>query len=83
MENILFKILQISLPPEERRDANKLYNPMTIPEMQEKFPSIPWYEYFTTILPEAVNVQPDELAIVDVPSYIKGLEALLSTTPKR
>lgn len=56
---------------------------MTIPEMQEKFPSIPWYEYFTTILPEAVNVQEDELAIVDVPSYIKGLEVLLSTTPKR
>lgn len=56
---------------------------MTIPELQEKFPSIPWYEYFSTILPKSVEVQPDEITIVDVPSYIKGLEALLSTTPKR
>ncbi|XP_046670651.1 neprilysin-2 isoform X2 [Homalodisca vitripennis] len=77
------KLANISLPPEERRDANKLYNPMTIPELQEKFPSIPWYEYFSTILPKSIELRPDEVAIVDVPSYISGLEVLLSTTPKR
>lgn len=77
------KLANISLPPEERRNASKLYNPMTIPELQEKYPSIPWTEYFRKLLPTTIDIKPDEVAIVNVPSYISNLEAILSTTPKR
>lgn len=76
-------IAQFTLKPEERRNVTKLYNPMTIPKLQEKFPSIPWYDYFSTILPKSVSVQPNETVIVRVPSYVKGLETLLLKTPQR
>lgn len=34
--------MQISLPNEERRNATALYNPMTIKELQEKYPYNNW-----------------------------------------
>jgi len=85
MESLNFeiKLANISMPPEKRRDANRLYNPMKIPELQEKYPSIPWAEYISTILPKSITLMPDEMVIVDEPTYMEGLEGLLSTTPKR
>jgi len=47
--------LQFSLPREERRNVTKLYNPMTIAELQAKFQSIPWLEYIQTLLPSHVS----------------------------
>ena len=32
----------------------KLYNPMTVEELQKKYQSIPWLKYLNTILPEKV-----------------------------
>ncbi|XP_054271423.1 neprilysin-2 isoform X2 [Macrosteles quadrilineatus] len=77
------ELAKISMPPEKRRDANRLYNPRTIPELQERYPSIPWVEYISTILPKSVPLMPDEVVILDEPKYIEDLEALLSNTPKR
>ena len=69
---------------EERRDATKLYNPMKISELTSLDDSIPWLEYINTILSkELVQVTGDEIIIVDVPSYIKDMKALLSATPAR
>ena len=68
---------------EERRNATKLYNPMTVSEMELKFPSIPWREYLTTLLPKEIELKPDEVIIVAVPSFITKLEAILQQTPKR
>ncbi|XP_039280391.1 neprilysin-2 [Nilaparvata lugens] len=76
-------LANMSLPLEERRNATKLYNPMTLPELQQKFPSIPWTEYFRNLLPDKIKISPDEFVIVNVPSYIHKLEALMSNTPKR
>lgn len=52
--DFVLMFLQFSLPREERRNVTKLYNPMTISELQEKFPSIPWLEYINRLLPEKV-----------------------------
>nr|AWI63381.1 neprilysin-11-like isoform X4 [Sogatella furcifera] len=76
-------LANMSLPLEERRNATKLYNPMTLPELQQKFPSIPWTEYFTNLLPDKIKLRHDEFVIVNVPTYIHKLEALMSNTPKR
>ncbi|XP_035741301.1 neprilysin-2-like isoform X2 [Vespa mandarinia] len=77
------KLANISLPNEKRRNATLLYNPMTIKELSNKFPSIPWMEYFNTLLAPTVQIEENEVVIVSVPSYIKSLEQLLSETPKR
>ncbi|KAF2887463.1 hypothetical protein ILUMI_18710 [Ignelater luminosus] len=78
------KLANISLPNEKRRNASILYNPMTVEELQQKYPSIPWIEYINTILdlPD-IKAGNEEVVIVSVPKYISQLESLLSLTPKR
>lgn len=56
---------------------------MTVRELTQKFPSIPWLEYFNTILAPTTTVTEDEPVIVNVPTFISGLEKLLEQTPKR
>ena len=75
--------VQINLPREERRDANKLYNPMTIKELSLKVPEIPWLVYMNTILAPHHVLTENERVIVDVPDYFPKLVDLLAKTPKR
>lgn len=82
-ESNITLILQISLPNEKRRNATLLYNPMTIRELSKTYSSIPWKEYFNTLLATSAQVDEDEVVIVSVPNYITSLEKLLATTPKR
>jgi predicted metalloendopeptidase len=77
------KLANLSLPSEERRNVTKLYNAMTVYEMETTFPTIPWLTYVNNILPENVHITRDEVIIVAVPSFIKGLEKLIVQTPKR
>lgn len=77
------KLANISLPNEKRRNATLLYNPMTVAELSKTFPSVPWREYFNTLLFPSVQVSKNELVIVNVPSFISDLEDLLNKTPKR
>lgn len=83
-ESLDFEIAlaKISLPLEDRRDAAKLYNPMKIADLQQKFPSIPWQEYLNKLL-DPLTIRQDDLLIVNSPKYLSDLEALLSNTPKR
>ncbi|KAJ9599169.1 hypothetical protein L9F63_010346 [Diploptera punctata] len=77
------KLANISLPSEERRNVSKLYNAMTVREMQTTFHTIPWLTYFNNILPEHVQITEEEVIVVSVPSFIKGLETLMEQTPRR
>ncbi|XP_063988790.1 neprilysin-2 isoform X2 [Diachasmimorpha longicaudata] len=77
------KLANISLPNEKRRNATLLYNPMTIAQLSQAYPSIPWKDYFNRLLPPAIRVDENEVAIVNVPSFISSLEKLLRETPKR
>lgn len=56
---------------------------MTLTELTKNYPSIPWREYFSKLLPASIPVQQNEVAIVNVPSYISDFEKLMSQTPKR
>ena len=75
--------MQYSLPDEERRNATKLYNKMTIGELEKKWPSIPWLEYVNKMLAPFHHVAVDEPVIIDVPEYIRKLAGALQVTPKR
>lgn len=83
-ESLDFEIslAKISLPLEERRDAAKLYNPMSIADLQKKFPSIPWQEYLNKLL-NPLTIRHDDIIIVNSLKYLSDLEAILSNTPKR
>ncbi|XP_076754338.1 M13 family metallopeptidase neprilysin 2 isoform X2 [Xylocopa sonorina] len=76
-------LANISLPNEKRRNATLLYNPMTVQELSKTYPSVPWKEYFNTLLTPNAEVDENEVVIVSVPSYIENLEKLLAATPNR
>ena len=75
--------MQISLPSDERRDVNKLYNPMTIKELSKTVPQVPWLDYMNNILAPYPVLTEDERVIVDVPNYFQKLADLLAKTTKR
>ncbi|KAF2360342.1 Peptidase M13 C-terminal domain [Trinorchestia longiramus] len=77
------KLANFSLPKEERRNATKLYNKMTIADLQSRVPNIPWLTYINTILAPFTVVTEREEVIVNVPSYIDKLGNLLRTAPKQ
>ncbi|ODM96912.1 Membrane metallo-endopeptidase-like 1 [Orchesella cincta] len=77
------KLANYSLPREERRNVTKLYNPMTIKELQEKWTTIPWLDYINRLLPESVKVEENEIVIVTVPEYLNKFEKLIQETDAR
>ena len=80
--NFEIRLAKISLTAEERRDTTKLYNPMKIVDLQQKFPSIPWKEYLNKLL-KPLTIRQDDIIIVNSLKYFTDLEALLCNTPKR
>ena len=75
--------MKISLPQEKRRNYDALYNPMTIKELQNKYPYLQWLKYLNGILEPYVNLSEDEIVNVRVPSFFEELGNLLAKTPKR
>ncbi|CRL07419.1 CLUMA_CG020392, isoform A [Clunio marinus] len=78
-----FGLANISLPSEKRRNASALYNPMTIGEVQKRFPYNDWKDYFNKILPETTQVMDDEVIVVYDIEFFEQLGKLLEETPKR
>ena len=56
---------------------------MTVNDLSNKFPSIPWKEYLNTFLSGITEVQEDDVVNVVDPNFITGLEKLLKTTSSR
>lgn len=74
---------QISLAQEDRRNVSALYNPLTVKELQQKYPYIQWQDYINALLPEHVQIDENERVIDNVPKFLKELESILKSTPKR
>jgi hypothetical protein len=56
---------------------------MKIVDMQTKWPSIPWIEYFNKLLAPHHVLTIEEPVAVAVPTYFDKFEALLLKTEKR
>ncbi|KAF2879707.1 hypothetical protein ILUMI_26457 [Ignelater luminosus] len=75
---------KLGLSQEERVNATALTNPMTVEEMQQKFPSIPWQEFLENVAYDpTLQVLPSTVVMVSVPDYLTKLEKLLQQTSKR
>ncbi|XP_011301626.1 endothelin-converting enzyme 1 isoform X2 [Fopius arisanus] len=72
------RIAEITTPQEERRDEEKLYNPMTVGELQKLAPFMSWLDYFqnaTKLVNKKIN---SKTAIVNfAPEYFKKLTKLV------
>lgn len=60
---------------EERRDARKSYNPMTIAELRELAPEFDWTAYF-----EGIGVGDIDRVIVSDPKYMKVMNDLVANS---
>ena len=73
----------MKLSGEEKYNIDKLNNPMTIKELSEKVPQIPWLSYMNNMLAPYYVLTEEERVIVEVPDYFPKLVDLLAKTPKR
>ncbi|KAG5667540.1 hypothetical protein PVAND_015519 [Polypedilum vanderplanki] len=76
-----YQLANISLPREERRDANLLYNPMSITELQSKYPYIQWLDYLNSLMPDDTKFTENDIIINAVPTFFEKLGPLLAATP--
>ncbi|KAB0797723.1 hypothetical protein PPYR_08716 [Photinus pyralis] len=78
------ELANITLPPEERRNETALYNPMTIRELQERYPSIKWVEFINNVMAFTDRgMTINDSVVINVPEYISQLEKLLQKTSRR
>ncbi|XP_015110388.2 neprilysin-2-like [Diachasma alloeum] len=68
---------------EADRFSEFAYAPLTVSDLPDLYPSIPWKEYFNRVLPPSVRVGNCDVIIRQAASYIKSLEELMGKTPKR
>ncbi|KAL7037420.1 hypothetical protein ACKWTF_009205 [Chironomus riparius] len=82
---ILFemRLANISMRKEDIRDSNKLYNPMTIKDLKERYPYIDWINYINSKLGEGLTFDENDRVILQAPNYYEQLEAVLNRTEKR
>ncbi|XP_048471072.1 membrane metallo-endopeptidase-like 1 isoform X3 [Rhincodon typus] len=67
-------------PPEERHDITKLYNRMTLPELQVKFDlnGFNWTQFFQGIMASVnIEVHPEEEIVVYGTEYLQKLKYIL------
>ncbi|XP_054008312.1 endothelin-converting enzyme homolog isoform X1 [Hylaeus anthracinus] len=72
------KLAKIMTPLEERRDEEKLYNPMTLNELQRKAPFMSWVDYFQNAT-RLVNkkISGDATIVNFAPEYFVKLSKLV------
>ncbi|XP_058798010.1 neprilysin-2-like [Phymastichus coffea] len=81
--NFEIELAKISLASDERRDMTKLYNPMSVAELQKAFKSVLWIDYINNLLAPHTKVEPSEQVNVVVPSFFQSFSKLIVKTPKR
>ncbi|KAK4879931.1 hypothetical protein RN001_008077 [Aquatica leii] len=78
------QLANITLPPEERRNETALYNPMTVNEAQDRFPTINWLELLNSVLAFKDRIiTGEDTIVINVPKYVSHLEKLMLKTSKR
>ncbi|CAL4068066.1 unnamed protein product [Meganyctiphanes norvegica] len=84
-DNIEFEIeiAKLVLPKEERRNYTKLYNKISIFDLEKLGPGIPWLKYFNHMLSPNFIVNDDEPLILYAKKFISKITKLIESTPKK
>ncbi|XP_062574044.1 neprilysin-1-like [Saccostrea cucullata] len=79
-------VANATMPSDERRDDEKLYNKMTISELQAKYPNFEWVQYFTATLGRKdlnITVDSSTPVINRNPDYMSRIVNALANEDKR
>ncbi|CAH1399078.1 unnamed protein product [Nezara viridula] len=72
------RLAEITIPAEERRDEEKMYNLMAVAELQEIAPFISWIDYFSDALRIVQKKITDkEKIVVYAPKYLANLTTVI------
>ena len=78
------ELAHASSPREERRDNNRLYNPMIIKDLGEYAPIFPWLEYVNKMLTqEILHLKDTKWIILMEPGFFKNLTTIMQKANKR
>lgn len=86
MVDFEIKLANISLPPAERRDEEKMYNLVTIQNLTDSYQGIDWMKYFRGMLKLNglnIEVEADEKVVNRNPEFTRQLPGVLAATSKR
>jgi endothelin-converting enzyme len=73
------RIAEITVPNEDRRDEESLYNLMTLTELQDLAPFINWRDHFDDAFRVANRkITEKEKVVVYAPTYLKNLTLLIN-----
>ncbi|WAR15723.1 NEP4-like protein [Mya arenaria] len=73
-----------TIPQEDRRDSEALYNKMTIAELQQMIPNFEWVRYLQGIFSRVgLNIAESEEIVVYAPEYLANMATLVQETDKR
>lgn len=67
----------------EQRNISNLYNPMTLAELERRYPYVPWLTYINRLFRPHQVVKSTDTIVVAGPRYFENLNSILSHTPKR
>ncbi|XP_073991312.1 M13 family metallopeptidase neprilysin 3 isoform X3 [Rhodnius prolixus] len=73
------RLAQITIPADERRDEEKMYNLMAVAELQDLAPFINWEKYFSDALRLVrKKITDKEKVVVYAPNYLANLTIVLN-----
>ncbi|KAB0797753.1 hypothetical protein PPYR_08746 [Photinus pyralis] len=79
-----YNLTMMTSPFREQRNLSLVYHRMSVSELQQKVPSIPWLEYLNSVLNVTnITIKASHVIILVHPSYFPQFEKLLNNTPKR
>lgn len=67
----------------DQRNISNLYNPMTVSELQQKYPYVPWLTYMNNLFNPYQTVESSDTVVLAGLKYFDNLNAILTRTPKR
>ena len=76
-------VAALTTPSEDRRDVERMYNPMTVAELQDLTPgpTIDWVAFLSSLFADSgITIDSTSRVIVQEIQYLQGLADLLSTT---
>ncbi|XP_063701659.1 neprilysin-2-like [Culicoides brevitarsis] len=83
MVDFEIELANITAAREDRRNATLLYNPITLKDLQQKYPWLDWFGYISAILPPYIPVDENELINIVDTKFVDNFGGLLEKTPKR
>ncbi|XP_021361073.1 membrane metallo-endopeptidase-like 1 isoform X2 [Mizuhopecten yessoensis] len=81
MVDFEIKIANLTMPSDQRRNADKLYNKMTIATLKQRYPQFQWMDYFNGVLGVkeiGYRVTESENVIVENPDYMSKIFTMIN-----